>query len=299
MAMAAGPDQRDHEHRARCASTRVRARRPAARPRPVGRALDRRAPRARGRRRGVSSREADLLAARTPPAGAERARLRFEPEGAEVRVPAARRCSTPRAGTASRSTRRAAGTARARSARCACVEGELPVSLGRPARVHARRAARRLAAGLPRARARRPRDRGAAAADAAEGGAGRRRPPRDPAARRSRSATSCSRSRRWRTSARTSSACCDALDDLEPRAGLGVLRTLGRELRARELGRHRGRRRRRADRRRAGRHDRRGASRSRSTSARRRSSRRCSTWRRARPPRCARCSTASSRSAPT
>ena len=47
--------------------------------------------------------------------------------------------------------------------------------------------------------------------------------------------------------------------------------------------------RRRADRRRAGRHDERGASPSRSTSARRRSSPRCSTSRRARPWRCARC----------
>ena len=67
----------------------------------------------------------------------------------------------------------------------------------------------------------------------------------------------------------------------------------------RELERDRRDRRRRADRRRAGRHDRCAASRSRSTSAPRRSSRRCSTSRRARPPRCARCSTASSRSAPT
>ena len=40
-----------------------------------------------------------------------------------------------------------------------------------------------LAARLPRAGARGPRGRGAAAADAAEGGARRRRPPRDPAAR--------------------------------------------------------------------------------------------------------------------
>ena len=48
----------------------------------------------------------------------------------------------------------------------------------------------------------------------------------------------------------------DALEDLEPHAGLPVLRTLGRVLRRAELGRHRGRLRRGADRRRARRHDR-------------------------------------------
>ena len=53
----------------------------------------------------------------------------------------------------------------------------------RPARVQPGRAARRLAARLPRARARGPDRARAAAADAAEGGAGRRRPARDPAAR--------------------------------------------------------------------------------------------------------------------
>ena len=48
----------------------------------------------------------------------------------------------------------------------------------------------------------------------------------------------------------------DALEDLEPRAELPVLRTLGPRAAQGELGRHRGRLRRRADRRRAGRHDR-------------------------------------------
>ena len=51
----------------------------------------------------------------------------------------------------------------------------------RPARVHAERAARGMAAGVPGRCTRRPRDRGAAAADAAEGSARGGRPPRDPA----------------------------------------------------------------------------------------------------------------------
>ena len=65
-------------------------------------------------------------------------------------MPAGTTLFDARAGTASRSTRPAAATAPARSARCACrrAAGRLD---GRPARVLARRAARRLAARLPRA----------------------------------------------------------------------------------------------------------------------------------------------------
>ncbi len=75
-----GPDERDHEHRADHRRPDPR-RRPAARPRPVGLELDRRAPRpGEGGRGGVTQEVA-------APAGTERARLRFEPEGAEVRVP--------------------------------------------------------------------------------------------------------------------------------------------------------------------------------------------------------------------
>ena len=51
-----------------------------------------------------------------PADGAERVRLRFLPEGGRSASPAGRPCSTRRAGTGSRSTRRAAVTGRARSA---------------------------------------------------------------------------------------------------------------------------------------------------------------------------------------
>ena len=50
------------------------------------------------------------------------------PDRRRCGCPPGRRCSTPRAGTASRSTRRAAGTARAASARCGSSRGTWPVS---------------------------------------------------------------------------------------------------------------------------------------------------------------------------
>ena len=64
------------------------------------------------------------------------------------------------------------------------VSGNAPITPGRSARLHRRGAEERLAARVPRERAGGPHDRGAAAADAAEGGARRRRPARDPAAGR-------------------------------------------------------------------------------------------------------------------
>ena len=65
-----------------------------------------------------------------------------------ARARAARRSSTPRAGTGSPSTRRAAATGRARSARCASLEGDVPVGSVDPRAFSARRAARR-AGGWP------------------------------------------------------------------------------------------------------------------------------------------------------
>ena len=81
----------------------------------------------------------------------------------------------------------------------------------------------------------------------------------------------------------------DAIDDLEPQASIELLRTLGATLRSSELRRHRGRLRRGADRRRARATRPLGGSRSRSTSGRRRSWRRCSISTAASPPRSRRC----------
>ena len=165
------------------------------------------------------------------------------------------------------------------------VEGERAALLGRPARVHARRAARRLAARLPRAVARDAGDRGPAAADAAEGGAGRRRPPRDPApvgAEAPRGARGADDGgpalglrARLRTRSRTSSRtpgwrCCATSGAVLRRANFDVTAVVcDDELIASSRGTRP-----------------RAASRSRSTSGRRRSSPRCSTWRRARRRRC-------------
>ena len=101
----------------------------------------------------------------------------------------------------------------------------------RPARVLARRAARGLAARVPRAGRARRRRRGAAAADAAEGRARRRRPARDPAPRGAEALPRARPSRRSRTRRPTSSACSPAMDDVELRVPLEIVRTLGRTLR--------------------------------------------------------------------
>ena len=116
-----------------------------------------------------------------PADGAERVRLRFLPDGAEVRVPSGTPVFDAASwnGIAIDSTCGGYGTCKKCKVRV--VSGERAGGADRSARVHAGRAAGRLAAGLPGDGPRRPGRRGAAAADAAEGGAGRRRASRDPA----------------------------------------------------------------------------------------------------------------------
>ena len=96
----------------------------------------------------------------------------------------ARRSSTPRAGTASRSTRPAAATAPARSARSRSSPGTRRSAAVDPRAfsIEELKNGWRLACRADDAGG--PDDRGAAAADAAEGRARRRRAPRDPAAGR-------------------------------------------------------------------------------------------------------------------
>ena len=178
----------------------------------------------------MSSREADLLAAGTPPAGAERARLRFEPEGAEVRVPAGTPVFDAASwnGIAIDSTCGGHGTCKKCKVRVR--EGELPVSSVDPRafspdelRDGWRLACRAPAHGelvieVPPLQTR---------PKAALVGVGRHvilRPSiqkrhivlEEPTMEDQRSDYERVR---------------DAIDDLEPRAGLGVLRTLGRVLR--------------------------------------------------------------------
>ena len=213
--------------------------------------------------------------------------------------PPGRRSSTPRAGTASRSTRPAAATARARSARCGSSPATPPISPVDPRAftIEELKSGWRLACRAARAGG--PDDRGAAAADAAEGRARRRRPARDPAARRAEALRRARASRRSRTSARISSACSTrwttsscACRSRSCARSAARCATSDWKVTARP-------RRRPPDRRRARRHLRAAATRSPSTSARRPSSRRCSTSRPGSRARCARSSTRSSRSART
>ena len=238
----------------------------------------------------------------TPASGAPaRVRLRFEPSGRRGARAAGRdACSTPRAGTASRSTRPAARTAPARSAASASTVGEVPVTK-LDARVFTPDELRegwRLAC-----RAQAVADLGVDVPPLAtrpEGGDGRRRPPGDPAPGRQSSATWSSTEPTLRRPAqRRSSASRRASRTSAARRRCDVLRELPQALRARRLEGHRGvvddvlidvepgdtTARRFAHRLRP-RHDDRGGD-----AARPR--------RPARPWRCARCSTASSRSAPT
>jgi uncharacterized 2Fe-2S/4Fe-4S cluster protein (DUF4445 family) len=94
----------------------------------VGRALDRRAPGAQGGGGGLSPREPQLLDTLAPGDGAERARVRFEPEGAEVRVPTGTPVFDAASwnGIAIDSTCGGHGTCK--KCRVRVVEGELPVS---------------------------------------------------------------------------------------------------------------------------------------------------------------------------
>ena len=223
---------------------------------------------------------------------ADRVRLRFsrsaEDQPSRRRAsPPGRRSSTRRAGTASPSTRPAAATERARSARCASSPGKprCPVD-PRAFSVEELKGGWRLACRAPRRRG--SHRRGAAAADASEGGARRRRAARHPAPGGPEALPGADRA--------------DARGpDLRPRARA---RGDGRRRAARAARRLRGlggtlreadwkvtavARRRPAHRRRAGRHSARGATRSRSTSARPPSSPRCSTSRPGQPRRSARC----------
>ena len=155
------PDERDHG-RALAASRRGRpGDRLPARPRRMGRPLDRPVPRQAGGGDASVERSASTDPRRWSPSA--------EPAASGSRFVQAdedRRQGGPRPGRddplrrgelerRSRSTRPAAATAPARSARCGSSRLGA-ASAGRPARLRARRAARRLAPRLPRAGARGP-----------------------------------------------------------------------------------------------------------------------------------------------
>ena len=219
MAMAAGLTSAIMSTAPVCVDA-VRASRPAARTRRVGCQLDRRASRAPGDGgpggaravSGVSPQRRRLELAADGPAsasddGAARVRLRFLPEGAEVRVPSGTPVFDAASwnGIAIDSTCGGHGTCK--KCRVRIVSGDVPVGPLDPRAFTADelRDGWRLAC---RAGARgRSGRRGAAVADPAR----RRRSPAwgatSSCARRSRSATWCWRSRRWRISAPISSAC--------------------------------------------------------------------------------------------
>ena len=123
-------DERDHGRPLAGVRRRRAGGRPAARTRRVGRALDRIVPREAGGGRVVSAAEilppcrrrrtASCCASSRPATTARRRRRRASRPG--------RRSSTRRAGTGSRSTRPAVATAPARSARCASSTGKVPLS---------------------------------------------------------------------------------------------------------------------------------------------------------------------------
>ena len=141
-----------------------------------------RARQARGgaRPRRERARQRSARGGAAPADGARRVRLRFTPDGAEVRVPAGTTIFDAASwnGIAIDSTCGGYGTCKKCRVRVIWARRRSP---GRSPRVHGRPAARRLAPGLPRQRARGPDDRGAAAADAAQGSARRGRASRDPA----------------------------------------------------------------------------------------------------------------------
>jgi len=201
-------DQRDHVHtpELRCSRAGIR---PAARSRPVGLKLDRRRTgRARRRCRRprpphecVSAQARPLLQRDEPVAekrGAQRVRLRFLPE---------RRGSAVPSGTADLRRRQlewiAIDSTAAGHGTCKKCNGAN--RLRRYAALHvdpARSLPDELRAGWRLAAVPTPRRLGrrrAAAANPAQGGAGRGRPPRHPAARGPEAVTWCSRSRPWRT----------------------------------------------------------------------------------------------------
>ena len=151
MAMAAGLTSAIMSTRRGVRAERARGR-PAARPRRLGRELDRRPPRAPGGGRGVVTRD--------PPSTArQRVRLRFEPDGADVRVPERHADLRRRELERHRDRLDVRRPRHVQEVQGADRRRRRAGEHGRPARVQPRRAARRLAAGLPRARARGPRRR--------------------------------------------------------------------------------------------------------------------------------------------
>ena len=158
--------------------------RPPARPRRMGRALDRVVPREAGGRGVVSA--AEILPV-PPPEGPRPAALRADRRQRHAGEGGARsgRDDALRRGELERDRdrldlRRPRHLQEVQGARR---RGEGAALARRPARVLDRGAEGGLAARLPRAGGGGPRRRGAAALLAAEGGARRRRPARDPAAR--------------------------------------------------------------------------------------------------------------------
>ncbi len=238
-------DERDHVDRARCACESVRAADLLLGHDAVGGELDRRSPRPPGRREGSRG-----AAAGARPPGRERRRAqarrrRARRAGRRPRTapsasacascPTAPRCASPAGtpvfdaaswnGIAIDSTCGGHGT---------CKKCKVRVALRRradlqrrPARVHHRGAARRVAAGLPGRRARatsssrcrrcRPVPRRRSSASGATSSC----------ARRCRSATSCSSEPTLEDQRSDLQRVLDALDDLEPDASLELLRELG------------------------------------------------------------------------
>ena len=168
-----------------------------------------------------------------------------------------------------------------------------------PARVQPRRAARGLAAGLPRAGRAGPAGGGAAAGHPAQGGHRRRRAAGDPAPGRAEAVRGAVGADAVRPAHRRRAAARRAgRPGAAGRPGRGAQPVAG-DARGRDAQGHRGGRRRRADRRRARATPAGAGSASRSTWAPPRSWPRCSTWPPAPPSRWRRCSTRSSPTAPT
>ena len=125
----------------------VRAQRSHARQGRVGRELDLGTPRAPGGRALVSVASQEAMTGE----GVGRVRLRFLPDGPEVRVPPGRQPVRRRELERRRDRLDLRRLRHVQEVQGAHRRGRAAGQLGRPARLHARRAARRLAAGVPRA----------------------------------------------------------------------------------------------------------------------------------------------------
>ena len=229
--------------------------------------------------------------------GAQRVRLRFLPDGDEVRVPSGTPIFDAASwnGIAIDSTCGGHGTCKKCKVRI--VSGDVPVGTIDPRAftTDELRDGWRLACRATRAQ--RSRRRSAAAADAAQGGARRCRAPRDSPARGAEASSGAGGGDARGPALRSAASTRRDRRPRAPRVDRAAAHAR-RRIASVAFRRHGGRPRRRADRRRARRHHRVDGSRSRSTSAPRRSSRRCSISTTASPPRSARCSTASSPTAP-